>query len=304
MTIKDLSAQTGYSVGTISRVLNGHPNVSEKARAAILEAVRESGFELNANAKNLKQQHATSILVMVKGSSNELFRSLLEAIQGRLSKTRYPVSVEYLDEDDNEVLQALRLCREKKPLGILFLGGNTADFRTDFSRIDLPCVLVTRDASELSFGNLSSVSSDDRLAARRGLECLIRLGHRHIAVIGGNMELSDVSRLRYEGCMDAFQAADIVFDPKRDYMGVRFSYQDGYRATQALLSRGHWGHAGLTGQRPAGAGGCIRYGLRRAEIGGLSHSQPVQRGPECGGNGQGKRVHSAGSDRKRRRGPP
>ena len=102
MTIKDLSAQTGYSVGTISRVLNGHPNVSEKARAAILEAVRESGFELNANAKNLKQQHATSILVMVKGSSNELFRSLLEAIQGRLSKTRYPVSVEYLDEDDNE----------------------------------------------------------------------------------------------------------------------------------------------------------------------------------------------------------
>ena len=238
MTIKDLSAQTGYSVGTISRVLNGHPNVSEKARAAILEAVRESGFELNANAKNLKQQHATSILVMVKGSSNELFRSLLEAIQGRLSKTRYPVSVEYLDEDDNEVLQALRLCREKKPLGILFLGGNTADFRTDFSRIDLPCVLVTRDASELSFGNLSSVSSDDRLAARRGLECLIRLGHRHIAVIGGNMELSDVSRLRYEGCMDAFQAADIVFDPKRDYMGVRFSYQDGYRATQALLSRG------------------------------------------------------------------
>ena len=55
MTIKDLSAQTGYSVGTISRVLNGHPNVSEKARAAILEAVRESGFELNANAKNLKQ---------------------------------------------------------------------------------------------------------------------------------------------------------------------------------------------------------------------------------------------------------
>ena len=162
----------------------------------------------------------------------------MEAIQGRLSKTRYPVSVEYLDEDDNEVLQALRLCREKKPLGILFLGGNTADFRTDFSRIDLPCVLVTRDASELSFSNLSSVSSDDRLAARRGLECLIRLGHRHIAVIGGNMELSDVSRLRYEGCMDAFQAADIVFDPKRDYMGVRFSYQDGYRATQALLSRG------------------------------------------------------------------
>ena len=54
MTIKDLAAQTGYAVGTVSRVLNNHPNVSEKARQAILEAVKESGFQLNVNAKQLK----------------------------------------------------------------------------------------------------------------------------------------------------------------------------------------------------------------------------------------------------------
>ena len=59
MTIKDLSAQTGYSVGTVSRVLNNQPNVSEKARAAILKAADESGFQLNENAKQLKQQHGT-----------------------------------------------------------------------------------------------------------------------------------------------------------------------------------------------------------------------------------------------------
>ena len=39
MTIKDLSAQTGYSVGTVSRVLNNQPNVSQKARQAVLAAV-------------------------------------------------------------------------------------------------------------------------------------------------------------------------------------------------------------------------------------------------------------------------
>ncbi len=237
MTIKDLAARTGYSVGTVSRVLNNHPNVSEPARKAILAAVEESGFVLNATAKNLKQQHATSIQVVVKGSSNELFGNLLESIQGILSKTQYPVSVDYLDEDANEVHRALQICREKKPLGILFLGGNLRDFETDFQKIDLPCVLVTRDASELEIPNLSSVSSDDRQAAARGIECLIRLGHRRIAVVGGSRELSDVSRLRYEGCMDTFRKNGIPFDPDRDYEGVRFSYQDGYRATQALLSR-------------------------------------------------------------------
>ena len=59
MTIKDISALTGYSVGTVSRVLNDQPNVSEKARKAILEVVNAAGFQLNENAKQLKQQKAT-----------------------------------------------------------------------------------------------------------------------------------------------------------------------------------------------------------------------------------------------------
>ena len=50
MTIKDLAEKTGYGVATVSRVLNNQPNVSEKARAVIMQAVEESGFQINANA--------------------------------------------------------------------------------------------------------------------------------------------------------------------------------------------------------------------------------------------------------------
>ena len=107
MTIKDLAEKTGYGVATVSRVLNNHPNVSEKARKAILKAVDESGFQINDNAKQLKKQHATSILVVVKGTSNEMFGSLVESIQGEIAKTEYPLLVDYIDEDDNEVLRAV-----------------------------------------------------------------------------------------------------------------------------------------------------------------------------------------------------
>ena len=82
-----------------------------------------AGFQLNANAKQLKQQRATSILVIAKGTSNELFGSLIEALQARVADWPYPLIVDYIDEDDNEVLRGVQLCREKKPLGILFLGG-------------------------------------------------------------------------------------------------------------------------------------------------------------------------------------
>lgn len=237
MTIKDLSAQTGYSVGTISRVLNNQPNVSQKARDTILRAANECGFQLNANAKQLKQQHSNSILVLVKGTHNELFSSLVEIIQDRFAETKYPAIVDYMDESENEVLRALQLCREKKPLGVLFLGGNRETFVADFDKIQLPCVLVTNDASGFPFPNLSSVSSDDKLASRMAIEHLIGLGHRKIAVISGDRTQSDTGRLRFEGCVEAFREHDVDFDPDRDSETIRYSFSDGYKAAQRLLER-------------------------------------------------------------------
>lgn len=235
MTIKDLAKKTGYGVATVSRVLNNHPNVSEKARKIIMKAVEESGFELNDNAKQLKQQRSNSIIVVVKGTSNEMFGSLVEYIQSEVAKTGYPLIVDYIDEDDNEVLRADRLCREKKPLGILILGGNMEHFLSGFAKIEIPCVLVSSNASNLPFKNLSSVSTDDRLAAKCAMDALIELGHRRFAIVGGDRDTSDTGRLRFEGCLESCSEHGIDFDRNKDYIGVRFSYQDGYDATCLLL---------------------------------------------------------------------
>jgi LacI family transcriptional regulator len=237
MTIKNLATQTGYSVGTVSRVLNNQPNVSEKARKTILEAAAACGFQLNTNAQQLKQQRSNNILVLVKGSSNQLFGSLVEAIQRRVAGTTFHLVVDYMDEDSNEVLRGVQLCREKKPLGLLFLGGNRKNFLADFERIDVPCVLVTSDATDLPFRNLSSVCCDEDLAVKQTIEQLIKMGHRNIAIIGGYRERSDTTRRRFEGCLAAFREYDIPFDPEQDYSSSRFSNVDGYRAAKDLLSR-------------------------------------------------------------------
>ena len=238
MTIKDISALTGYSVGTISRALNNQPNVSEKAKTTILRVAAENGFQLNANAKQLKQQHGNSILVVVKGTSNELFSSLVEMLQSHTDAGKYPLIVDYMDEGENEVLRALRLCVEKKPLGILFLGGNRENFLKDFDKIPMPCVLVTNDASGLDFPNLSSVSLDNQAAAAMAIDHLAALGHRQFALIGGNRIKSDTTRLRYQGCLDAFRRHDISFDEELDYETVRFSFGGGYKGAQRLLEKG------------------------------------------------------------------
>ena len=238
MTIKDLSEKTGYGVGTISRVLNNQPNVSAKAREVILKAVKENNFEINTNAKHLKQQQANSIFVVVKGTSNEMFSEMVEAIQAMIAKTDYPLIVDYQDEDADEVHRAAQLCRERKPRGILFLGGNQQNFLRSFHKIDIPCVLVSNDASELNFKNLSSVATDDCHAARCAMDALIALGHRKFVMVGGDRAVSDTARLRYEGFLQSLRDHNIAFDEELDYKGIRFSYQDGYNATSALISQG------------------------------------------------------------------
>ncbi|MBR2041773.1 MAG: LacI family DNA-binding transcriptional regulator [Oscillospiraceae bacterium] len=235
MTIKDLAKETGYGVATVSRVLNNHPNVSEKARRSILQAVERSGFQINENAKQLKQQRPTSILIVVKGTSNEMFGALVEAIQSRIAETDYPLVVDYIDENANEVLRAVTLCREKKPKGILFLGGNSDHFIMDFDKIEIPCVLVSNSAENLDFDNLSSVCTDDRAAAKKAMDSLFELGHKKVVMVGGDTEISDTGRLRFEGCVDSCLEHGASFDTKLDYRGVRFSYQDGYDATKSLI---------------------------------------------------------------------
>lgn len=238
MTIKDLAALTGYSIGTVSRALNGHPHVSPKARIAILDAAKKHGFQFNPNAKNLKQQRSNAIIAVVKGTSNELFGSLIEVIQTLVSRTPYALVVDYIDEDANEVRRAASLCREKKPRGVLFLGGNQDNFRSDFCEIDVPSVLVTNSAQQLAFENLSSVTSDDYQGGLLAVEHLASLGHRKFVVIGGNRQVSDITGLRYRGCMEGFKRNNISFDEENGYEDIRFSYQDGYCAMKHLLERG------------------------------------------------------------------
>lgn len=233
MTIKDLARETGYSVGTVSRVLNNQPNVSDKARVHILACAQKMGFELNINAKTLKQQHGSGILAIVTGTSNELFFNLIEQMQQRLSGTGYPLMVDYVAEGENAVLHAVRLLPLKKPQGLIFLGGDRENFRQDFDRIHIPSVVLTVDTADLNIPNLSSVSTDDVRAAESAMEYLISCGHRKIGVISGDQVTSGPSRARFEGCCNALSRHHLELGGA--LQTSRYSFADGYRAMVQLL---------------------------------------------------------------------
>lgn len=217
VTIKDIAKESGYSISTVSRVLNHRNDVSPDAKKKIEEVVEKFHFVPNNNAKHLKQNNSKAIGVLVKGISNMLFASIVEVIQQMIEKTEYTLVVSYLDEDADEVEQAILICRERKPLGLLFLGGNPDYFEQKFSGLDVPCVLVTNRANQMNFANLSSVATDDIAAARCAVDALFDAGHRKIGILGGDVEKSYTSHQRFRGCKESFQAHDEVLDMKKCY---------------------------------------------------------------------------------------
>lgn len=237
MDIRDIARLSGYSLGTVSRVLNGHPNVSDKARMRVLKVVEEVGYEPNSNARFLKMQGRTAIAVFVKGARNLLFADILERIQALLSEADEQADVIYLDEDENEVLSAIHYQQVRHPKGMLFLGGDPAFFKTSFSRVSVPGVLVTNTAAGLAFKNLSSVSTNDVEAAREVVEYLFSRGHRRIGIVGGNRALSQVSGRRLHGAEEALRAHGIELDYERDYEPCHFSMEEGYDAMVRLVMR-------------------------------------------------------------------
>ena len=224
-TIKDIARISGYSIGTVSRVINNHPDVSAIAKKKIEKVIKDEKFEPNSNAKLLKQSAASAITILIKGLHNAFFSIIVEKMQSYLQESGEDVSVVYLDELENEVEVAIRICSEKKPKGLIFLGGNQKYFRESFASIKVPCVLCSESAAEMKFSNLSSFTTDDREAARAAAEYLIRSGHRKIGIVCGSAvsEAGLIGSKRVESAIAVFKEHKIPFDKRKQFVPGKFS---------------------------------------------------------------------------------
>ena len=108
-TIKDIARKSGYSIGTVSRVINNRADVSDEAREKINSVIRECNYQPNSNARMLKQVMSSEVSIIVRGSKNVFFESILEEIQIRMRNYDENINVHFIGETDNEVETAVRI---------------------------------------------------------------------------------------------------------------------------------------------------------------------------------------------------
>ncbi|KUH35681.1 MULTISPECIES: LacI family DNA-binding transcriptional regulator [Streptomyces] len=236
-TLEEVAARAGVGRGTVSRVINGSPRVSDRARAAVSRAVAELGYVPNRAARALAGARTDAVALVIPETEARLFAEpyFLDIIRG--------VSAELADADKQLLLTLIRTSQERQRFeqylaaqrvdGVLLVSVHADDPLPDVVRgLDIPAVLNGRrsEAEPVAY-----VDSDNVGAGRSAVAHLAAGGRRRVATITGPLDMY-VARCRLDGYRRGLADAGLTADERLVAAGD-FTEKGGHRAMVELLER-------------------------------------------------------------------
>lgn len=240
MTIKDIAKLCGVSVSTVSRVLNGRPDVSDDVRTRVLETIKASNYIPNTSARDLVCTKSNAIGLVVRGLSNPFYTDIIRAIERTVTQAGYTLVMQQIASCDDEIKCGAMMEREKRLLGVVFLGGQFDYSKEDLALLNVPfvCCSYCNRYGTLTDGEYSSVSIADEATAGQAVEELYRSGHRKIAALIGQPDDQSISQLRYEGYMAALKRLGLKADPELVIPCDGYNIRDAYNAVYQKTEQG------------------------------------------------------------------
>jgi LacI family transcriptional regulator len=194
-SIKDVAAQAGVSVGTVSNVLNHPARVSPATVKRVQRAIGALGFVRNDAARQLRAGASRTIALIVFDAANPFFTDLARGAEDAASTEGYSVVLANTSESDERESGYLDLFEEQRVRGILISPyGDVEDRLAALKGFGIPSVLVDRVSENEKF---SSVSVDDVAGGFIAVAHLLGLGRRKIGFVGGPAGIPQVRDRRH-----------------------------------------------------------------------------------------------------------
>jgi LacI family transcriptional regulator len=208
-TIRDVAAQAGVSVSSVSRALNGGNYTSAELHARIMRAVKRLGFEPQSAAQALRSRASHTIGCMVADFSNPHYTDMVSAAEEEFQRAGYLLMLAATKHEEERETAFLSAVRRRRMDGLLLFAGDNAHktFMKSLATLDLPCVTVDREVQ-----GAASVRIDHRGGALEVTRYLIGLGHHRIALLTGSAAVLPTSE-RLAGYRQAHLEAKIEVDP-------------------------------------------------------------------------------------------
>lgn len=237
MNLKELSQILGLSQTTVSRALNGYPEVNEATRLRVERAAQLHGYRPNIRAKGLATGRSMAIGHVIPMSTkhemvNPIFADFIAGAGEAYSRNSYDMLLSVVQDADED--RAYREFSAKAAVdGIILHAPRAGDPRIRLLKeLGLPFVVHGRASTEAE--EYSWVDVNNRRAFERATQFLLDLGHRRIALING-LEAMDFAFRRREGYLSALTKSSVAPDPalmRSDEMTETF----GYNSARAMLA--------------------------------------------------------------------
>jgi LacI family transcriptional regulator, repressor for deo operon, udp, cdd, tsx, nupC, and nupG len=185
-TIHDVAARAGVSTATVSRTLASPDQVSDEARARVLQAIKATGYTPNMAARNLRARRSMMVLVVVPNIANAFFAEILRGIDDELVENGYGIIIGNLDNRREREARYVDLVFARQVDAVLLMSGRIpAGNGRLMSEAGVPLATICVHISDSGF---ASVMVDDEFASRKVVDHLVGLGHRRFGYVSGPLE--------------------------------------------------------------------------------------------------------------------
>ena len=233
-TISDVAEAAGVSTATVSRVLAESSLVVEATRNRVLAAVASLHYAPNASATSLRRLTTDRILVIVPDIANAFFSPILQAIEEAASREGYAVLIGDAQEKPDGDTQYATMLPRRIVDGLIVLSRSPPKaLRGWIEAQPLLAPVVTALISDAST-KISSVNIDDSRCGFQGMDHLIGLGHRHIAVLTAQEDWG-VVRSRLRGVLEVAKSRGLLKHVVVEH--GEFSVESGIACAAKVLAR-------------------------------------------------------------------
>lgn len=235
ITIYDVAREADVSMATVSRVVNGNPNVKPATRKKVLEVIERLDYRPNAVARGLASKKTTTVGVIIPDVSNMFFASLARGIDDIATMYKYNIILANSDGDNLKEVHVLNNLLAKQVDGIIFMGHHITDeIRGEFSRSKTPVVLAGSIDPDNQVG---SVNIDYQAATKEAVQILVKNGHKDIAFVSGALIDPINGHARLGGYKQALEEAGIAYNEGLIFEAP-YSFRDGLRLVERLRNSG------------------------------------------------------------------
>ncbi|MEW5785751.1 MAG: LacI family DNA-binding transcriptional regulator [Bacillota bacterium] len=195
VTIKDVAKIAGVSYATVSRALNGHPEINANTKQRIVQIAKEMGYSPNAIARGLVKKNTNMIGLLVPDIRNPYFPEVARGVEDFANSEGINVFLCNTNWEEKKEIIYIKALREKRVEGLIIAPVTAVSHqRIKEENLKIPVVYI---GSKSEDDNENFVILDNFKAAFTATEYLIGLGHDNIAFVGGfESSISNTDRVR------------------------------------------------------------------------------------------------------------